>query len=133
QAVPQALRTLGYPESEIEAIVAWAVGRGTLKGAPGVNHETLKAKGFSEEKLADLEKGLASAFAIKFAFNKWSLGEDVCRDALKLSPEQLADPQLDLLAAIGFSKKDVEAANLFACGSMTLEGAPHLKVEHYPV
>jgi ribonucleoside-diphosphate reductase alpha chain len=133
QAVPEALKTLGYSPAEIEAIVAYAVGRGTLKGAPGVNHDALKARGFSEEKLADLEKGLASAFDIKFAFNKWSLGEDFCRDVLKLSADQLADPQLDLLAAIGFSKKDIDAANIFVCGSMTLEGAPHLKAEHYPV
>jgi ribonucleoside-diphosphate reductase alpha chain len=133
QAVPEALKTLGYSPAEIEAIVAYAVGRGTLKGAPGVNHDALKARGFSEEKLADLEKGLASAFDIRFAFNKWSLGEDFCRDVLKLSADQLADPQLDLLAAIGFSKKDVDAANIFVCGSMTLEGAPHLKAEHLPV
>ena len=113
--------------------IAYAVGRGTLKGAPGINHDTLKAKGFSEEKIVEMEKGLASAFDIKFAFNKWSLGEDFCRDVLKLSPEQLADPQLDLLAAIGFSKKDIDAANVFVCGAMTLEGAPHLKAEHYPV
>ncbi len=52
---------------------------------------------------------------------------------LKLSPEQLADRELDLLAAIGFSKKDVDAANVFVCGAMTLEGAPHLKAEHLPV
>ncbi len=80
-----------------------------------------------------MEAGLASAFDIKFAFNKWSLGEEFCRDALKLSAEQLADPQLDLLAAIGFSRKDIDAANVFVCGAMTLEGAPHLKAEHLPV
>ena len=133
RAVPEALATLGYSLPEIEAIVTYAVGRGTLKGAPGINHDTLRAKGFSEEKLEQMESGLASAFDIKFAFNKWSLGEDFCRDVLKLSPEQLADRELDLLAAIGFSKKDVEAANVFVCGAMTLEGAPHLKAEHLPV
>jgi ribonucleoside-diphosphate reductase alpha chain len=138
QAVPAALATLGYSQAEIDAMIAYAVGRGTLKGAPnesgrGINHDSLKAKGFSEERIAEMEKGLASAFDIKFAFNKWSLGEEFCRDALKLSPEQLADPQLDLLSAIGFSKKDTETANVFVCGAMTLEGAPHLKLEHYPV
>ena len=133
QAVPAALTTLGYSPAEIDAMIAYAVGRGTLKGAPGINHDTLKAKGFSEEKIVEMEAGLASAFDVKFAFNKWSLGEEFCRDVLKLTPEQLADPQLDLLAAIGFSKKDIDAANIFVCGAMTLEGAPHLKAEHYPV
>ncbi len=132
-AVPEALATLGYSLPEIEAIVAYAVGRGTLKGAPGINHDTLKAKGFTEEKLVEMEKGLAAAFDIKFAFNKWSLGEDFCRDVLNLDAEQLADPQLDLLAEIGFSRKDIDSANVFVCGAMTLEGAPHLKPEHLPV
>jgi ribonucleoside-diphosphate reductase alpha chain len=133
RSVPEALATLGYSLSESAEIIAYAVGRGTLRNAPGINHETLKEKGFTEEKLAELEKGLASAFDIKFAFNKWSLGEAFCREALELSDEQIADPQLDLLAAIGFSKKDVEAANIYCCGAMTLEGAPHLKDEHLPV
>ena len=138
RAVPEALATLGYSLPEIEAIVTYAVGRGTLKGAPnengkGVNHDSLKAKGFTQEKIEELEKGLAAAFDIKFAFNKWSLGEEFCRDVLKLSPEEIADPQLDLLTAIGFSKKDIEAANVFVCGAMTLEGAPHLRPEHCPV
>src|SRR5690606_26366099 len=133
RAVPEALETLGYTKAEIDDIIAYAVGRGTLKGAPGVNHESLKAKGFTDEALAAVEKALASAFEIKFAFNKWTLGEAFCRDVLKLSDEQLADPTFDLLSAIGFSKSDIEKANLYVCGAMTLEGAPHLKAEHLPV
>ena len=31
------------------------------------------------------------------------------------------------------AKAEIEAANLHVCGAMTLEGAPHLKKEHYPV
>ncbi|MDQ3560708.1 MAG: vitamin B12-dependent ribonucleotide reductase, partial [Pseudomonadota bacterium] len=111
----------------------YAVGRGTLQNAPGINHDSLNSRGFTKEKIVELESGLAAAFDIKFAFNKWSLGEAFCRDALKLTDEQLADPALDLLAEIGFSRKDIDAANIFCCGAMTLEGAPHLKPAHYPV
>ena len=92
QAVPAALATLGYSQAEIDAIIAYAVGRGTLKGAPGINHDSLKAKGFSEEKIVEMEKGLASAFDIKFAFNKWSLGEEFCRDVLKLDARAARRP-----------------------------------------
>ena len=132
-AVPEALRTLGYSEAQIAEVEAYAVGHGTLAQAPGVNHNALKAKGFTDEKIKDVEAGLKTAFDIKFAFNKWSLGEEFCKNELGLTDAQIADPMLDLLAAVGFSKADIEAANEHACGAMTLEGAPHLKDEHLPV
>jgi ribonucleoside-diphosphate reductase alpha chain len=133
RAVPEALRTLGYSEAEIAEIEVYAVGHGSLAQAPAINHTTLKAKGFTDEALAKVEKALPTAFDIKFAFNKWTLGEDFCRDQLGLSPEDLASPTFDLLAGLGFSKREIEAANIHVCGAMTVEGAPHLKPAHYPV
>ena len=133
RAVPEALRTLGYSEADIAEIEAYAVGHGTLAQAPAINHTTLMAKGFTEEAIAKVEKALPTAFDIKFAFNKWTLGEDFCRDKLGISGEDLASPAFDLLAALGFGKREIEAANIHVCGAMTVEGAPHLKAEHYPV
>ncbi|HTT49153.1 MAG TPA: vitamin B12-dependent ribonucleotide reductase, partial [Pseudolabrys sp.] len=133
RAVPEALRTLGYSEADIAEIEAYAVGHGSLAQAPAINHTTLKAKGFTEEAIAKVEKALPTAFDIKFAFNKWTLGEDFCRDTLGISAEDLALPTFDLLAALGFSKREIEAANIHVCGAMTVEGAPHLKPAHYPV
>ncbi len=133
QAVPAALRVLGYRESEIAEIIAYAVGHGSMKQAAAINHATLAAKGLTEEKLEVIEQALPAAFDIKFVFNKWTVGEDFLTGTLKLSLEKVNDPAFDLLAALGFSKADVEAANLHVCGAMTLEGAPHLKPEHYPV
>ncbi|MGH6762876.1 MAG: vitamin B12-dependent ribonucleotide reductase [Phyllobacterium sp.] len=133
RAVPEALRTLGYAENQIAEIEAYAVGHGNLNQAPGVNPGSLKAKGFTDEKIEALNAALKSAFDIKFAFNKWTLGEDFCKDVLNLTDEQLNDFSFELLPAIGFAKKDIEAANIHVCGAMTLEGAPFLKEEHYPV
>ncbi len=133
RAVPNALRTLGYSEADIAEIEAYAVGHGGLAQAPGINHTTLKAKGFTDEATAKVEKALPTAFDIKFAFNKWTLGEEFCRDTLGISAEDLALPTFDLLAALGFTKREIEAANIHCCGAMTVEGAPHLKAEHYPV
>jgi len=133
RAVPAALRTLGYSEADIAEIEAYAVGHGTLSQAPAINHTTLKAKGFTDEAIAKVEKALPTAFDIKFAFNKWTLGEAFCRDVLKIPAEDLAAPGFDLLSALGFSKREIEAANIHVCGAMTVEGAPHLKAEHYPV
>ena len=132
-AVPEALRTLGYSEAQIAEIDAYAVGHGNLNQAPGVNPGTLKAKGFSDEQVAMLNGALKSAFDIKFVFNKWTLGEEFCKNVLKLTDEQLNDISFEMLPAIGFTKKEIEAANIHICGAMTLEGAPFLKLEHYPV
>ncbi len=133
ESVPPALRKLGYSDAEVQAIIDFARGRGTLKGAPGINHETLRAKGFDDTTLARIEKSLPTAFDIKFVFNRHTLGESFCRDVLRLSAAQLSDPTCDVLCQLGFSAAQVEAANAWACGTMTTEGAPHLKAEHYPV
>src|ERR1700743_3685028 len=133
RAVPEALRTLGYRESEIAEIEVYAVGHASLKQAPGLNRSTLKAKGFTDEAIAKVEKALPTAFDIKFAFNKWTFGENFIRDQLGIGTEAIAAPGFDLLTAIGFTKREIEAANVHICGAMTVEGAPHLKAEHYPV
>ncbi|MDQ0316250.1 vitamin B12-dependent ribonucleotide reductase [Amorphus orientalis] len=133
QAVPQALTALGYSESEIAHITTYAVGNGTLAGSPALGHDALKAKGFTDEKIAILEGGLKAAFDIRFAFTKWSLGEEFLTGTLGIAADKLDDPEFDLLGELGFSKAEIEAANLFVCGAMTVEGAPHLKDEHLAV
>jgi ribonucleoside-diphosphate reductase alpha chain len=131
--VPQALAALGYDASEAAAIELYAVGHGTLAGAPGINHETLRAKGFGDAQVDAVEAGLAAAFDIKFAFNKWTLGEAFCTEILGLTQAQLNDISFDLLTALGFSRSEIETANTYCCGAMTLEGAPHIKDEHLSV
>ncbi|MBK1842514.1 vitamin B12-dependent ribonucleotide reductase [Azospirillum sp. YIM B02556] len=131
--VPEALKTLGYTPDQIEQIALYAVGHGTLKTAPGVNHESLKAKGFTAELLERLEGNLATAFDIKFVFNRWTIGADFCTQTLGIPAETLDAPGFDLLSHIGFTKAQIEQANTFCCGAMTLEGAPFLKDEHLSV
>ncbi len=133
RAVPEAMRALGYSEAQLAEVEAFAVGHASLRQSPGVNHTTLRAKGFTDEKLETLEKTLASAFDIKFVFNKWALGADFLTGALKVPAEKLDDPSFELLPFLGFSRAEIDAANVHVCGAMTLEGAPHLKVEHYSV
>ncbi|TYC65536.1 vitamin B12-dependent ribonucleotide reductase [Stappia sp. BW2] len=132
RAVPEALRKLGYSESEIGEIEAYAVGHGSIDQAPGVNPSALKTKGFTDESLTKLKDGMKSAFDIKFVFNRWTLGDEQMK-ALGVSDEQLEDPEFDLLTFLGYTKAEIEAANTHVCGAMTLEGAPFLKEEHYPV
>ncbi len=133
RAVPEALRVLGYAPADIAEIEAYAVGHGTMANAPAINHTTLKSKGFTPEIIEKIEKALPTAFDIKFVFNKWTLGEAFCRDELGFTAEDLARPNFDMLAALGFSRREIDAANIYVCGAMTVEGAPHLKPEHYAV
>ena len=133
RAVPDALRTLGYREAEIAEIEAYAVGHGSMGQAPAINPGSLRAKGFTDDKIAAVEAGLKSAFDIKFVFNRWTLGDDFLKDVLKVPADKLADPTFEILPFLGYSKKDIEAANTHICGAMTLEGAPFLKQEHYAV
>ncbi|WP_438748329.1 vitamin B12-dependent ribonucleotide reductase [Pararhizobium sp. O133] len=133
RAVPEALRTLGYSESQIAEIEAYAVGHGNINQAPAINPGSLKAKGFTDEKIEAINGATKAAFDIKFVFNQWTLGLDFLKEKLGVSDEQLADMSFNLLEHIGFSKKDIEAANVHVCGAMTLEGAPFLKAEHLPV
>ena len=134
RCVPEALQTLGYNQAQIDDIVAYAVGHGTLETlTKGLTHEALLAKGFGKEQIAAVEASLKSAFDIRFVFNKWTLGEEFCTTVLQIEAEALDAPDFDMLKTLGFSRADIDAANLYVCGAMTLEGAPHLKDEHLPV
>jgi ribonucleoside-diphosphate reductase alpha chain len=132
QAVPEALKNLGYNEHQINAIVNYAKGAATLKGAPHINPDSLKAKGLTNADLEKLDKAIVSAFEISFAFNIWTLGEDAMK-RLGFTAEQYNAPDFNLLRALGYSRKQINEANEYVCGTMTIEGAPHLKPEHYPI
>ncbi|MEX0593302.1 MAG: vitamin B12-dependent ribonucleotide reductase [Balneolaceae bacterium] len=133
QSVPKALSNLGYSDDQIEEIIRHAKGSGSLEGCPHINYKTLEEKGFTEEKFEAVEQALPGSFDIKFAFNQFTLGEEFCRETLGISEDQLADYQFDMLRFLGFTKDQIQEANDFVCGTMTVEGAPYLKEEHLPV
>ncbi|NOY88821.1 MAG: vitamin B12-dependent ribonucleotide reductase [FCB group bacterium] len=132
-SVPIALKKLGYTDEEIDDIILYATGHKTLKQAPYVNHESLQAKGFTEKELEKIEAGLENVFDIGFAFNKYTLGEEFLKDTLGLSEDVYNAWDFNLLEELGFTKEQIETANEFCCGTMTIEGAPHLKEKHLPV
>ncbi|MBU0779891.1 MAG: vitamin B12-dependent ribonucleotide reductase, partial [Alphaproteobacteria bacterium] len=133
QSVPAALTKLGYGSAQIEEIIAYAVGHGSMGQAPAINHTSLIGHGFGQAELDKIEGALKAAFDIRFVFNQWTLGEDFCAKTLGIPAEKLNDPSFDLLRHLGYSKADIDAANAHVCGTMTLEGAPFLKAEHYNV
>ncbi|MGH7224737.1 MAG: vitamin B12-dependent ribonucleotide reductase, partial [Gemmataceae bacterium] len=133
ESIPPALRHLGYTPRQIEDIVRHARGTGTLHGCPHVNQAALRAKGFPDDVLQRLEAMMPSVFELPFAFNRWTIGDDVLIGKLGFKSEQLDDPSFDLLTALGFSRQQIAEANVHVCGTMTIEGAPRLKPEHLPV
>ncbi|MEM8555310.1 MAG: vitamin B12-dependent ribonucleotide reductase, partial [Pseudomonadota bacterium] len=133
RSVPAALETLGYTPAQIGEIESYAVGHGTLGNAPGINHTSLVGHGFGQAEIDKIEAALPSAFDIRFVFNQWTLGESFCTEILGIPAAKMADPTFDMLAHLGFTRDQIEAANDHVCGTMTLEGAPHLKEKHYAV
>ncbi|MGB2099737.1 MAG: vitamin B12-dependent ribonucleotide reductase, partial [Candidatus Puniceispirillaceae bacterium] len=133
RVVPEALQRLGYTESQIDDIITYAVGSGSLKNCQSVSVNALKDRGFGDQELAKIESSLGSAFDVKFVFNQFTLGVDFCKTKLGLTDAQLNNFDFNLLDHLGFSKDEIEAANIHVCGAMTLEGAPHLQDAHLPI
>lgn len=133
RSVPAALESLGYGSAQIEEIVAYAVGHGSLGNCAGINHAALIGHGFGPREIEKIEAALPAAFDIRFVFNQWTLGEEFCTGTLGIPAEKLNDPGFDLLRHLGFTRAQIDAANDHVCGTMTLEGAPFLKPEHYHV
>ena len=133
ESVPPALKKLGYNDNEIHDIVKYCTGHGSIIGCPGINPQSLAEKGFTSDVLAQVEKSLPSAFDINFVFNKYTLGAEFCKDTLGFTDEQLDDYHFNILKSLGFTKDEIDAANDYVCGTMTVEGAPHLREEHYAV
>jgi len=132
QSVHKALHTLGYTESQIDEIERYCKGNGTLTGCPHINKASLTEKGFSDETIKKIEDQLDMAFDVKFVFNRYTLGDEFCR-TLGFTEEMLDDTSFDMLKGLGFTKDQIEEANDFVCGTMMIEGAPHIKDEHLPV
>ena len=132
-SVPPALASLGYSVSAIEEITAYATGRKTLKNAPAINHETLKAKGFTPAVLDAVEDAVKTTLNLESVFNAYILGKEFIEENLGLPESTWSLHGFNLLNHLGFTNKNIEDAELYACGTMGLEGAPSLKTEHYPV
>ena len=132
QSIPTALTKLGYSEEQTDAIVKYAKGHASFDGAPFINHQTLSEKGFIAEEIKKLDAAVESAFEIGFVFNVYNLGEE-CLQRLGFQPEAYYDMSFNLLESLGFTDEEIDAANDYVCGTMTIEGAPFLKEEHLSV
>jgi ribonucleoside-diphosphate reductase alpha chain len=132
QSVPNALRRLGYSEVETQEIVAYVSGTNTLLGAPHVNRPSLKAAGLTEDDLEKIEEALPGVFDLHLAFAPWVVGKETYA-RLGVDVATMSKPGFSLLKFLGFPANQVDEANDFIIGRMTVEGAPYLRDEHYSV
>jgi ribonucleoside-diphosphate reductase alpha chain len=132
QSVPEALKRLGYSPADVQEIVAFVSGTNTLLAAPHINRASLKARGLTDDDLGKIEAALLSSFELDLAFGPWILGEDSYR-RLGVAEDQIRRPGFSLLSYLGFTRTEIDEANDVIIGRMTIEGAPHLRPEHYAV
>jgi ribonucleoside-diphosphate reductase alpha chain len=132
QAIPTALERLGYSQDQIHEVVAHTVGHGSLVDCPSISHDSLRKRGFDEETIDRIEQTLPTCFEIRSAFAPHVVGEEFLKK-IGFSDADLGDWNLDVLGRMDFSDEEIETANTWACGTMTVEGAPHLKPEHLAV
>ena len=132
-SIKPALKKLEYSEDQIRDIEKYCIGHGSIRDAPFINFKTLSEKGFDQKQLDALENESKNAFEIKFIFNKWTLGEEFCKTKLGLTEEQLKNNNFNILNFLGFSRDEIFAADEYLCGTMTIEGAPHLKGDDYKI
>ena len=133
RSIPPALRKLGYDERQIEEIVRYCIGHGTLEGAPGVSIRALLERGFTPDALEPINRSLSSAFTLESAFSPYALGADFLERTLGIPEQMWSEPGFSLLRHLGFSQEEIASADEYVCGAMTLEGAPHLDPSHLAV
>ena len=132
QSVPAALRRLGYDDPEIERIVRYAVGTGTLENAPHINRNSLMRTGLNESEIDRIEQSLAAMLDIRFAFSRGMLTDETLT-RLGVSSAEREKPTFSALPFMGFTDVQIAEANAVICGSQTVEGTPGLREEHVPV
>jgi ribonucleoside-diphosphate reductase alpha chain len=132
QSIAPALKRLGYSDNTIQRIIEFVVGTNSLARSPHINMATLIAKGFTADDLGKIEDVLPGVFELGFAFNQWTLGQDMMQ-RLGFTTEQYSDPEFSMLKALGFTDEEIQEANDYVCGRQTIEGAPHLRDEHLAV
>ena len=129
QSLPPRSTQLGYDagaDRRDRRATASAAARSTAR--PHINHETLAAQGLHDEALAKIEAGLGRRLRPHLRLQPVRPRRGVLLETLGLTEAQLE--RLELQPARGSSaspRTRSTAANDYVCGTMTVEGAPHLQ------
>ncbi|HEY7088896.1 MAG TPA: LAGLIDADG family homing endonuclease [Tepidisphaeraceae bacterium] len=132
QSLAPALKNVNYSSEQVHDILKYVMGTLSLHESPEVNYQSLLMRGLTEDELDKIEASLPSMFELSFAFSPWSLSPQTFA-RLEIPESEWQAPGFSLLKRLGYSQKQIDAANDVVCGHGKVEGAPHLKDEHLAV
>jgi ribonucleoside-diphosphate reductase alpha chain len=132
QSVTAALQNLKYKDSEIKDILTYLLGTMHLTDTPHVNAAFLKFKGLNDSDIAKIVKTLPGTFELSSAFNRFAIGEEALK-RIGIPSSEYEKPAFNFLTWAGITQAQLAEANEVICGTMTVEGAPHIKDEHLAV
>ena len=117
QSVTPALLNLGYSPNQIQDIQDYCVGHGAFQKGKSFNlitEEDLLKAGLSQDEVNQIQQSAKGAFDVRHI---------IPERTLNLFKKDLGSTYDTIL----------ERTNTYVCGTMTIEGSPHLKPEHYPI
>ena len=126
EAALQGLSAMGVDASRARAHL---LGAQNLAEAPAIDHAALMAKGFTEHEIAAVETALPFAERLADAISPQVIDPGFLIDVLGLTDADLADPNLDLLARMGFTPDEVALAETHALGGGGLLDADFLTLD----
>ncbi len=112
QSLGRALQRLGYRQDQVDAIVTYVLGHGTIEGAPHISVEWMRAHNLTDTQIAEARAAVEANKAI----------------------DQFT-PHLNpgALRTLGLSVEQIRAVTTYVNGAQTVEGAPQLWEDHLPV
>jgi ribonucleoside-diphosphate reductase alpha chain len=132
-SIPPALAKLGYSKNEIEEIVRYCVGSGSLSKSPEGFMDRLRKKGFTDEIINRIDSRIRDVITIEQAFHPTVIGKDFLEANLGIKTNGRHISGNDVLENIGFTSDEIRSLSGNVCGTGGIEGAPYLKPEHYTV
>ena len=88
-----------------------------LDTTPGLGIQRLRARGFTTDAIQRVQNALGEGLDLNAAFSRWVLGDEIISHDLKLAPEAYDSDGRALLSAMGFSRRDIDAAESALDGS----------------
>ena len=133
QSVAPALCNLGYSPDQIRDMTQYVLGRHTLIDCPTLSPTRLLAAGLTEAQISIIEQAIQTSVSLELTITPTLLGLDWCLQRFQCTKEMLSHPSFSVLQQLGCTHEEIATANQWICGSLTVEGAPHLTAAHLEI